>query len=133
MRSAGFKAYDAANPDIWTAFKKFTFQLIDKGVACYGAKAIFEKIRFEVTLEKGANAFKLNNNFTAKYARKFMDLYPWHKGFFQVRQSPKTRQAVVTDPVAQVSSVSQAGRILSQAAHKKTKQPAGQKKFAWGK
>ena len=128
-----FEAYDAKNPEVWLAFQKFTFQLINNGITSFGAKAIFERIRFEVTLEKGADAFKCNNNYTAKYARKFMSEYPQHNGFFTLRQPPKIRPAAGVDTTNQVTCLKQAARIMGQAAHKKTKQPAGQKNFAWGK
>jgi len=138
---SGFESYDAENPEIWSAFKEFTFQLIDRGVKHYGAKAIFEAIRYHITIEKRDGDFKLNNNFTANYARKFLTLFPRHAGFFEIRDSPKKRQQKASDrpipaadrPLGQVSTLKQAARIMGAAAHKKTKQPAGQKNFAWGK
>jgi len=133
-QSAVFKAYDAKNPEIWPTFKDLTLILINKGIEHYGAKAIFEAIRFHKAMKHGVNDFKLNNNFTAEYAREFMRLYPEHAGFFEVRQPPKKqKQPAAADPAVKVSSVSQAGRILGQAAHKKIKQPSSQKRFAWGK
>jgi len=79
--------YDAKHPEIWEQFKKITFDLIRRGTKHYGAKAIFEIIRYHRIIEYGDDEFKCNNNYTAYYARKFMNIYPEHKGFFETRKA----------------------------------------------
>lgn len=87
-RVGDFDAYDAANPAIWTAFEHQTLWLIGQGFDRYGAKAVFEQIRYRRIVARGrAGHFKLNNNFTACYARKFMRMYPQFDGFFATRKS----------------------------------------------
>ena len=82
----GFESYHVSNPQIYIAFKKLTFQLISSGRKHYGAKAIFEVIRFNTAI-KGNDQYKVNNNYTAYYARLFMKDFPKHDGFFNLRKS----------------------------------------------
>ena len=75
------------NQDVWRLFCGFTFDLIGLGYKNYSAKAVFERIRWEKdTGGDGVNQFKLNNNYTAFYARRFMKVYPEHDGFFRTRE-----------------------------------------------
>lgn len=78
--------YDAAHPDIWRMFVQFTLQLVRSGVRHYSADGICHKIRFETAL-RGGKDFKINNNMTSYYARKFLAAYPEHWGFFETRQA----------------------------------------------
>lgn len=80
-----FEEYDNENPEIWKSFEAKTLQLIKMGRTHYGAKAITEVIRYE-TIVEGNDEFKLNNNYTAGYARKFMTYHPSHKRFFETRE-----------------------------------------------
>lgn len=51
------------------------------------AKGIFERIRWHTDKpnHEGKSTFKLNNNYTAIYARMFHACYPEHAGFFRTR------------------------------------------------
>jgi len=77
--------YDSDNPQIWVEFKNIAIELILKGREHYGAKSIFEVIRYH-TAVKGKGEFEVNNNYTAYYARKFMREYPEYDGFFETRE-----------------------------------------------
>lgn len=79
-----FEQYDKDNPEIWDAFMYYTFATIHKGFTRYSAKGIAELIRWHTGLN-GNDQFKYNNNFTADYARKFVEKYPHHKDFFETR------------------------------------------------
>lgn len=81
-----FEEYDLKHPAIWKEFKDLTFRLITKGITHYGAKAICEVIRFHKIIDHQDYEFKVNNNFTAGYARKFMEQYPEYEGFFETRK-----------------------------------------------
>ncbi len=91
-----FKQYHQDNPEIYEAFKRITFNLIDKGRQYYGAKGIIEVIRYHtITASKSSaitNDFKINNNYAPDYARKFMDDYPQYFGFFKTRVLKNLRQ-----------------------------------------
>lgn len=76
------------HPDVWRMFKAYTISLINRGFKNYGAKSVMERIRWEKAYadENGINTFKINNNYTAFYARRFMTMYPLYEGFFRLRE-----------------------------------------------
>jgi len=87
------RTYHRNNPEVWELFKDFTFELIYSGRKHYSANAIFERIRWEKDLGAGSEAaFKLNNNYRAFYARRFMATYPRYEGFFRTRTQPSSTQ-----------------------------------------
>lgn len=90
-------AYHKAHPEVWTYFVKFTRDRIDKGFQNYSVNAIFERIRWE-TDEAGGALFKVNNNYRAFYARRFMRMYPEHEGFFRVRRQVSEDEPPVDMP-----------------------------------
>ena len=79
--------YHKENPQVYDAFKKFTFQAINSGKKHLGSKMVFERIRWFTSVEARSDCFKLNNNYHAYYARKFMQEYPAYKDFFRTRKS----------------------------------------------
>lgn len=81
-----FEQYDNDNPNVWIAFKKYTLQAINAGKKNYSSKSIFERIRWETSIEAKNDTFKINNNYTADYARKFMRMFPMYEGFFRTRE-----------------------------------------------
>jgi len=86
MSKQNFEQYDTHHPEIWKQFRDITFRLIFRNVKHYGAKAIFEIIRYHRTIEYGDTDYKVNNNYTAYYARKFMRKFPGHQNFFETRE-----------------------------------------------
>ncbi len=84
-----FSIYDQENPSIWEAFKKFTLQAIASGKKNYSSKSIIERIRWETEITAKEDAFKINNNYTSDYSRKFMEAFPDYKGFFRTRTVKK--------------------------------------------
>jgi hypothetical protein len=78
--------YDADHPDIWVKFRKMSLRIIQRGFEHYSAKTIFEAMRFHTSVRTGETP-KLNNNYTAYYARKFMQELPEHAGFFETRKA----------------------------------------------
>jgi hypothetical protein len=67
--------------------------VIASGQTNYSSKSIFERIRWHVEIETKSEEVKLNNNFSAYYARLFHLAYPQHRGFFRNRR-------LVSDDVA---------------------------------
>jgi hypothetical protein len=87
--------FHGEHPEVWDLFVRFTQDRIASGFSNYAVKAIFERIRWEVD-GAGGNArasFKLNNNYPAFYARRFMKIYPKHEGFFRTREQTSSRNA----------------------------------------
>ena len=87
--------YNAEHPEIWKLFVRFTFDRIRRGHKHYSVNAVFERIRWHVDGVGGNNqaTFKLNNNYRAFYARRFMKMYPKHEGFFRTREQTSLRNA----------------------------------------
>lgn len=81
-----FEAYDREHPEVWELFKKLAFELIDSGQKRFAARGIFHRIRwqFAVTPDQFTH-FKLCNNYSPWYARKFLREFPKHKNFFRLR------------------------------------------------
>lgn len=79
-----FIKYHQENPEIWQEFKSLALRLIGRGVKRYGAKCIMEVVRYHKTITTKGE-FKINNSYTAHYARAFIAKYPQHKDFFETR------------------------------------------------
>lgn len=74
-------------PTVYRLFEKFAIQLIEHGHTKLGAKMIIERIRWEyATDSKDEHGFKINNDFTAHYARWFIKLHPEYKNYFEFRE-----------------------------------------------
>jgi hypothetical protein len=89
-----FETYDALHPKTWRLFVHYTFITKAKGYNNYSAKAIFELIRWHEGIPQGHDAFKIDNIYTADYARKLMNLYPEYNGFFRTRDLKSERVTV---------------------------------------
>lgn len=82
-----FYQFDKDNPKVWELFVRFTFELIAKGRQRYSARGVFHRIRWETALTTSDQLYKLNNNWSPCYARKFHTIYPEYEGFFSLRIS----------------------------------------------
>jgi hypothetical protein len=84
---AAFAVYHAENPQIYATFRAMAGELKRRGFGHYGAKSIFEAMRFHHGVSAGPDSeFKLNNNFTSRYARKLMTECREFRGFFETRR-----------------------------------------------
>lgn len=73
-----FRDFDEKNPHVWRLFERCALELASRGLT-FGSKAVYEDMRWEMqfgTTEADEGSFKLNNNYTAFYARKFQAAYP---------------------------------------------------------
>lgn len=85
---AKFEEFDKANPRIWWLFNIFAQQAINAGRTRCGAKLIIERIRWEVyVVTKSEDDFKICNNHTAYYARKWLAQHRNYPDFFQLREN----------------------------------------------
>lgn len=83
-----FRDFHAANPMVYELFKRFAFEAISAGRKRYSSDAVCHRIRWHVDIEtRSDDGFKLNDHYTAFYARLFMEDHPQHAGFFETRRS----------------------------------------------
>jgi hypothetical protein len=95
-------AFSTEYPTVWELFCKFTFDRIKAGFRHYSADAIFHRIRWQTDQPDvdGLSTFKMNDHYTAFYAREFMKQYPEHDGFFRLRRQPsETKPATNLPPL----------------------------------
>jgi len=86
-----FEEYHHENPRVFELVVRFARQARDAGHATYGIKSIWERVRWHMSIEtQDPDGWKLNNNYTSRYARLVMDECPDLDGFFNTRelQSP---------------------------------------------
>ena len=81
-----FNKYLTDNPHIYEAFKQYTFKAIAKKYQRFSAEFIFNVIRWETAIS-GKDQYKINNDFKAFFARKFMQEHPEYNGYFITRKS----------------------------------------------
>jgi len=79
-----FIDYIAHNYDVWREFERFALQAIAANRKI-GAKAIMERVRWEVEIEKSGE-YRANNNYTAYLSRVFELKHPHHQGYFEMRE-----------------------------------------------
>lgn len=83
-----FDAFDNTNPEVYRLFQTFTFQMIGRGFSQYSSDAVLHRVRWETaTPLKEQAAFRINNNWSPFYARKFAADWPKHANFFEQRPS----------------------------------------------
>ena len=81
-----FAKFDHDNPHVWHHYERFTLLAISSGRVRYSSDAIVHRIRWHLDIEtRSADEFKINDHFTALYARKFHAEHPEHDGFFSTR------------------------------------------------
>lgn len=100
---ARFKAFHAANPQIWKLFEQYAMQLIQAGRENYGSMAIIERIRWHMDVEtRSAEPLKIANDHKTYYSRMFAAKYPGHAGFFRLRKRTSVKKAAnKNDPTFQ--------------------------------
>lgn len=82
-----FREFHACHPDIYDLFKRLTFDKIELGFAHYSADAVLHAVRWHYDTSTNGDAPKINNNYTAFYARMFHKDFPQYDGFFKTRKS----------------------------------------------
>lgn len=82
-----FWTFHFANPHVYELFKKYAEDVLHAGYEHYGIKAIFERVRWHMDIDtEGGEGFKLNNNYTSRYARLLSQEDKRFCGFFRNRQ-----------------------------------------------
>lgn len=81
-----FDKFHASNPDVWHSFDAAALALAVKGVKRYGAKTIYEHMRYMHDLQTTGVKYKLTNNHTPYYARLFKQQHPQYGEFFMYKR-----------------------------------------------
>lgn len=81
-----FLRYDSLNPQIWDVFEELALKMIKEDRQYFGASAIMERVRWYTRIS-AYGVFKVNNNWTPFYVRKFALKYPEYAQFFRKRGS----------------------------------------------
>ncbi len=81
-----FEAFHAANPHIAAHLAQMALALRRQGRTRYGIKALVEALRFQYAVQTTGDDFKINNDFTAHYARLLMREHPALADFFETRE-----------------------------------------------
>jgi hypothetical protein len=84
-----FARFNANNPALLKVIEGIALDLRGRGFQHFGMKAIFERVRWLYAIKTVGDEYKLNNDFTALYARLLMDQHPSLKGFFRLRRLRK--------------------------------------------
>ena len=85
---AEFDRFLEENPHVFRRFSHLAVKLKAKGIERYGAKSLWEVLRWQLAVETNADAksFRLNNNYVSRMARKLMREEPEDfAGFFELR------------------------------------------------
>lgn len=82
-----FDRFITENPHVYQKFRMICCKLKARGHDRWGAKAIWEVLRYEMALETSApvDGPRLNNNHVSRLARRVMQ-EPEFAGFFELRQ-----------------------------------------------
>lgn len=81
-----FEEYHRDNPHVFRLFKKYSETAMERGYTRFSAKAVFERLRWHYQMETEGDDFKLNNNYTAYYARMLMREDARFADFFELRE-----------------------------------------------
>lgn len=81
-----FAEFDAANPGVWRWFVHFTQEQISRRLAHGSATATIARIRWETDIVTD-EAYKISNDWSPFYARKWHQEYPTQAEFYLLRPS----------------------------------------------
>lgn len=85
--AARFWAFHEANPRVYADLRRFALEARAKGQRRLSIKLLCERVRWFVEIETQGEPFKVNNTFTAWYARLLMKNERALAGMFETRRS----------------------------------------------
>lgn len=81
-----FEAFHRANPQVLYALVEVAKGLKGQGFRTASINLLFERLRWLYAIKTRGDAYRLNNNYRAFYARLIMAAHPELEGFFKVRE-----------------------------------------------
>lgn len=73
-----FQAFHAEHPGVYRQFCSLAIEAVDRGFSRVSSDFLLHQIRWD-------NRLKINNNFSAYYARMFVKEHPRHAHLFELR------------------------------------------------
>ena len=83
---ARFARFHAANPHVYRALVALAMPLVRAGCRRIGVKLLIEKLRYEYALATAGDEFRLNNNYTSRYARLLVADHPELRDIIEQRE-----------------------------------------------
>ena len=80
-----FWVFHRKNPHVYRLFDRFTSEAIRAGRSHFGARMVWERMRWYTQVETEGDPYKLNDHLTPYYARLWMRNHPSHEGLFELR------------------------------------------------
>ena len=85
-----FIRFHEENPHVYSTLVQEAVKLRGQGWKHFGLKCLYERARWLITMKTripdDMEPYKLNNNYTSRYARLIMKQEPDLKGFFRLRK-----------------------------------------------
>jgi len=92
-----FEKFHRDNPHVYRKFKQLVSEAIIRGKTKMSAKTILGKIRWDIFMEtQSDDEYKINDAFTSRYARKYIEDCPGNEHIFELRSIDRTRIAVAS-------------------------------------
>jgi len=84
---AQFEEFHRNNPEVYEELVRLARQMKARGHKQIGIKMLWEVLRWERAMKTtDQTEWKLNNNYTSRYARLIMEQEPDLEGFFKTRE-----------------------------------------------
>lgn len=84
---SAFEKYHSQNPQVYDMFKEQVYRAIRLKREKFSANAIINWLRWEVAMRiKTDDTYKINNNFSSRYARLFVKENPHYEHMFEFRE-----------------------------------------------
>ena len=81
-----FEEFHERNPHIYHRLVEYAL-MVKRAGRKIGMKALFERLRWDYMIQtRFKGDYKLNNNYTSRYARLLMEQEPELDGFFETRE-----------------------------------------------
>jgi hypothetical protein len=80
-----FDRFHEQNPHVLQEFVKLARRMKHMGFRHYGMHALMQITRWHIQIKTNDPHFKINNNYSSRYARLIVEQYPEFEGFFQMR------------------------------------------------
>ena len=81
-----FTLFHVANPRVFAELLRLARARLDRGERRIGVKALWEELRQYLVVNKLDDQYKLNNSFTALYARMLIDADPRFEEVIELRR-----------------------------------------------